>query len=180
MFQSKFIHVGLDEAGLLSDRGDDGHIFEQQIIWLRNTAQNFGARILIWPDMLRRYDPSNKLLSEIPRDVVMCEWQYGDQEAFPTLEPFCKNGFQVWATGSSKYHLSNLGKLAWAARKMGACGLVASTWNSMGSLGHPQEAKSMSGLLLAGEYGWHVRKLPLKQLRYDPIDAIRRLCPEGK
>ena len=185
VFDGKFIHVGLDEVGkeleavATSHNTTAGELFLQHTLWLRGLAKQQGARMLMWPDRFKEYDPSLKLLDRVPRDVIMCEWQYGKTPDFPSLDPFIERGYEVWASGSTKYNPENAWMLARAAHKRNVRGLMATTWNSMGTLAHQQEGKSMSGFITFGEYGWTADKPDYAKLSYDPIAMIRQLCPES-
>lgn len=184
VFGARQIHVGMDEAdvGAMTRNGQTRDIkpadlFVTHLRELREAARRRGATLLVWPDMIARLDPDGQanLLERIPRDVVLCEWQYGASPKTADLERFRAAGREVWATGTAKYEATNLPNLAYAARKAGARGLIGSTWNSFGPLSIPQEARAVSSLLLAGEYGWTAPAEPVTQTRYDAVALTRAL-----
>lgn len=184
VFGARQIHVGMDEVdvGAMTRNGQPRgtrpvEVFLTHLRELREAARRRGATLLVWPDMIARLDPDGQanLLERIPRDVVLCEWQYGASPKTADLERFRAAGGEVWATGTAKYEATNLPNLAYAARKAGARGLIGSTWNSFGPLSIPQEARAVSSLLLAGEYGWTVPDKPVTQTRWNAVALTRAL-----
>lgn len=181
-----FLHVGMDEVGRLPNKAGESatDTFFQHLAELTVDvkALGFGATAL-WPDMLPRYSPRDSgksLVSRLPTGTIVFPWDYADRKDFAVMKPFVGTGVRVWATGSAKYQRDNLGRLARAAHQSGCEGLVGSCWNSWGPLTLDTVARPLSGLLLAGEFGWRADSdrstdAPLRVLPYDPMVKVREL-----
>ena len=180
------LHVGLDEVGTLPTRAKESEadVFLRHLADLHEDARRLGfPRVAFWPDMLPRYDRKAQgrgLLPRVPTGTIVCPWDYDDRPDFPVLDPFVGRNFPVWATGSAKYHRDNLARLARAAHRRGCEGLIGSTWNSWAPTLVDNVARPLSGLLLAGEFGWNAdagaaSDAPVRPVPYDPMTEIRRL-----
>ena len=68
-----------------------------------------------------------ELRAKLPKDIVICDWHYNDeQEAFPSLTTFQKEGFRViGATWVKEKTIKNFSRYA---AKNNAYGMMATTW----------------------------------------------------
>lgn len=182
------LHVGLDEVepGLARKGRTEADVFLEHLRDLHDDARATGfAGVAFWPDMLARYDQARggrRLLARVPPGTIVCPWNYADRTDFSRLlDPFAGLPFPVWATGSAKYEPDNLPRLARAARRANAAGLIASTWNSWAPTLLPGIVRPLSGLLIGGEFAWNAGPssgdpaAPLRLLGYDPATEVRRL-----
>lgn len=181
------IHLGFDEVGSLPTRAglSESDIYLRHLQELASDARKIGfSQVGIWPDMLARYEPATqgrKLLGRLPKGTLLFPWDYKVRNDFSTLlQPLVGQGFPIWPTGSAKYQRDNLGKLARHARRLGADALVGSCWNSWAPMLVDTVARPLSGLLLAGEFGWSADadkplNAPLRSLAYDPMARVREL-----
>lgn len=68
-----------------------------------------------------------KLLSELPKDIVICDWHYSDpQKDFPTLTAFREAGFRV--LGATWKNTETIKNFSSYAAKHRARGMIATTW----------------------------------------------------
>ncbi len=79
LFPSRNVHVGCDEVWALAqcpvcrERGREG-VFLDHLLRMHRLLLRLGKRMWIWSDMLESLPPG--ALEQIPKDVVLCEWQY--------------------------------------------------------------------------------------------------------
>jgi hypothetical protein len=149
-----FFHLGFDEAdGIASCRECRKHPVRELVIdhlrFFRELLASRHARPIIWHDMLvdkgdarwRGYTahslPENglsELYRELPRDVIIADWQYGfpcgegeTEPSWPTVRFFAEEKFDVlvspWLNVPGT---KSLGKLA-AQEKL--FGMLATTWH---------------------------------------------------
>ena len=115
-----YFHIGCDEAdnaGNCSLCHDDyPRRFKDYLMYFHDLLASRGARSMMWHDMLlnrkderwKGYivhgDPfvvSDNFLSELPKDIIICDWQYGYPEKdgkepnWPTMTAFQQAGFDV-------------------------------------------------------------------------------------
>ena len=84
IFPSKNFHMGLDEVfdcGLcekcrprVAKEGLGGY-FNEVVKWAHSVAAKHGRRMWMWDDY---YDFFPEALADLPKDILMCHWQYGD------------------------------------------------------------------------------------------------------
>ena len=149
-----FFHIGCDEADNIGTcRECRNHLLKDlvrdHIVYFHDLFKKRGARIIMWHDMLlEKNDPRwkgyivcglpqhklNTLFRELPRDIVIADWQYGykgkeddPEPKWPTAKFFKKENFSVlvcpWL---NEQGIVSLGKMA-AKEKL--AGMLETTWN---------------------------------------------------
>jgi hypothetical protein len=83
IFPSQYFHIGLDEVWdigycekckpIAADFGGEQRLFLNNLLRCREMLSNLGKRVMMWDDMFEYY---RDILKEIPRDVIMVNWQY--------------------------------------------------------------------------------------------------------
>ena len=163
-FSSKTLNINMDEAydigtgfskQAVEERGR-GAVFLAHILRVIDAARRSGAgKIQLWGDILQKYP---ELISELPEDTVVMEWNYNPLEKFESLELFRTAGREFWAAGgvsswnslfprvyNSYINLTNLSTQAW---ETGANGFLLTDW---GDYGHMQPlGLSLYGYLIGG------------------------------
>ena len=156
-----FFHIGCDEAdniGTCRDcrRRELKALVRDHIVYFRDLLRERGARVIMWHDMLvEKGDPRwegytacglpqyklGQLYRELPRDIVIADWQYGYPEGedgaepdWPTARFLHGEGFLVlvcpWLNDRGA---ASLGALA--ARE-GMFGLLATAWHKSHDRGY--------------------------------------------
>ncbi len=149
-----FFHIGCDEADNIGTCRECRHhvlkdLVRDHILYFHDLFQKRGTRIIMWHDMLlEKGDPRwkgyivcglpehklSKLYRELPRDIVIADWQYGykakpedPEPEWPTSKFFKKEKFTVvvcpWINGEGTV---SLGKMA-AKEKL--FGMLETTWH---------------------------------------------------
>ena len=150
----KFFHIGCDEAYDLAScrdcrRRELKELVRDHILWFHQRFAERGARLIMWHDMLvgkgderwKGYTANarpgrglDELYKELPRDIMIADWQYGypaspdgTEPVWPTVRFFAEQKFDVlvcpWLNNDGTV---SLGKLA-AAEKLK--GMLATAWH---------------------------------------------------
>lgn len=145
-----FFHLGCDEAQPPTcpacRKVPYGDLVCRHVAGLAEFVASRGARAMIWHDMLLKSgdprwkgftacgtDETVKLADLLPKDVVVCDWEYGERDTdldrWPTAEHLLGKGLTV-AT-SPFLNWKNCGKQAEYIAKHGGFGYVQTTWNCL-------------------------------------------------
>lgn len=150
-FTSKTVNINMDEAYDLGtgyskeavQRQGKGAVFLQHILRVIAAAEKGGAtKIQLWGDIVQKYP---ELLSQLPDNVIVMEWNYNPLPKFESLSLFGSLGREFWAAGGVGTWNSifprtyncyiNLTNLYAQALEAGAKGFLVTDW---GDYGHMQ------------------------------------------
>lgn len=144
-FDSPYIHAGFDEVNL-GDRTvlgdavagkDDWEIFADMVNHVHAIITRLGKRMMIWGDHLIS-EP--RIAERIPKDIIICDWQYHPDLTDKTTHALIDAGFQVLCCPASSRSgdmlmprsntLGNLQRFARIAHDAGdsVLGLVNTCW----------------------------------------------------
>ncbi len=177
-----FFHIGCDEADHLASCRDCRKknletLVLDHIRYFHALLAKRGARVLMWHDMLlSRGDDRwkgyivcghpeqklDKLYKKLPKDIIICDWQYGykvkpedPEPLWPTVKFFRKEGFDTlvcpWINVEGT---RSLGKLA---EKEKLFGMLETTWHLnhhrqfVFIYGHAAEAAWNPGMEIPGD-----------------------------
>ena len=145
-----YLHLGCDEAQPPTcpdcRKRPYGELVCEHITALAAFAKARGARAMIWHDMLLdSADPRWKgfiacgsrltatLADTLPRDVIVCDWQYGDMKErrrdWPTLRHFRDKGFPV--VGCPWLNFNAMKPMADCIAEIGGFGFLETTWHHL-------------------------------------------------
>jgi len=111
IFEPDAFHVGMDEVRLLAHdqcdrcRGHDPALLYSKAVrdMHAHISGRRGLKMLMWGDML--IDPeyitfvsgplTHRAIDMIPKDIIICDWQYGLQTYYPSISYFIDRGFHV-------------------------------------------------------------------------------------
>ena len=145
-----YLHLGCDEAQPPTcpdcRKRPYGELVCEHITKLAAFAKARGARAMIWHDMLLdSADPRWKgfiacgsrltatLADTLPRDVIVCDWQYGDMKErrrdWPTLRHFRDKGFPV--VGCPWLNFNAMKPMADCIAEIGGFGFLETTWHHL-------------------------------------------------
>ncbi len=196
-----YFHIGCDEAYSLATcltcrRTDYAALLKDHLLYFRSLFKERGAKTMMWHDMLVvTGDPRWKgyvahgsakigaeaLLDALPRDIVICDWQYytvpkGSETPWPTMQYFHGKGFPVLACPWK--NTEGVRSQAKLVRAKGLAGMLCTTWNYMHSL-------DMYNMLYTGAHatwgydgnGWNAQSVfnqHLRQVGWDmPVTRYR-------
>lgn len=82
LFKSEYVHVGLDETfdftaceycqELIKKGVEPKTMFLNHILHIHEVCKSIGKRIMMWDDYFEYFD----IVEELPRDIIMCNWNY--------------------------------------------------------------------------------------------------------
>lgn len=145
-----YFHLGCDEAQPPScpecRKVPYGQLVSEHITKLADFVKSLGAQSMIWHDMLlEKGDPrwegfihsgskaTATLVDSLPKDVIICDWQYGDtpevREIWPTIAYFKDKGFPV--VGCPWLNFSAMKPMADFINKVGGFGFIETTWHHL-------------------------------------------------
>lgn len=147
-----YFHLGCDEAQPPTcpdcRARDYVQLVGEHIAALAKYVKDRGARPMMWHDMLLEKgdarwagyvangsDAADKLLATLPRDLVICDWQYDNgtnvcTSAWPTMRHLKKQGFDV--VGCPWENMRAAQTMGAALSEMDAFGLLQTTWHHTG------------------------------------------------
>jgi len=146
-FRSHQLNVDADEtwdlgqgksAALVKETGL-GRVYLQHILRLRELAAKYDHRIMFWGDVILN---APELISEIPTDVTVLQWDYRETPDEENVRKFARAGIPFYVCPSTQGHLSffprlriarhNIGAMAAYAVRYGARGLLNTDWGDAG------------------------------------------------
>lgn len=118
-FQADAFHVGMDEVFLIASEycprcrgGDPARLFAKAVNDLHShIVAERKLEMLMWGDRLldskalgySEWEAASNgtapALGLIPSDIILCDWHYGEQTAYPSVPLLLQKGFRVWPSG---------------------------------------------------------------------------------
>jgi len=116
-FQADAFHVGMDEVLTFASPKcprcagkDPSELMAHTVNTLHaHIVGKRGLTMLMWGDRLLDasaknmgdgWEASNKntaaAVDAIPKDIIICDWHYSEQPAYPSIDLFLEKGFRVW------------------------------------------------------------------------------------
>ncbi len=105
LFKSKYLHVGLDEPFYFTacdkcqERIKNGEsakkLFFDHVVHMHELCTSLGKRMMMWDDFFEYFD----VVSELPKDIVMCNWNYmfmADQPLGHWVNRIAKDWFAMY------------------------------------------------------------------------------------
>lgn len=203
IFEPKIFHIGSDEVGggrypnPTNPYYREGETSTDLIVknvrlqhaWLAER----GIKTMMWGDMLLNkgedvweanapsVEAARKGRSELPKDVIVADWQYSNSDKYPSLDLFQKEGLTTIAT--PWYGPLNIRNYTHSAMKSNAWGILQSTWHSAwgGSVESTfmEHARDYSAYFLGADYSWSGRNELPESLPYNSSTLFaRELVPQ--
>jgi len=167
----RFFHVGLDESWGFATCPKCSQQDPALLLagWLKSLYDHLAKRkqtMMMWHDMLlskhripgavANGDRTERAVDLIPRDIVICNWQYHPGPAKPSTEYFQKKGFPVLVC--PWYDPDDVLDCTRTAHDL-QCGILSTNWNAfIRRTPMPPFAavagRDLTGSLLAAEYAW--------------------------
>ncbi len=185
-FKPKYIHVGMDElnVGVLGvckrcRNIPPYKIVAEEVKRIHSILTSHNVKMMIWADQF--YESRNggapyytaKATALIPRDIIMCEWNYGSAKEYPAISFFKTNGFEVIAAGW--YRPGNVINFARSAYKNKILGYMGTTWGWVGPLVHMPSRTT--AIVLTGEFTWSANHpKSLEDVAYNPATMFKKFA----
>jgi len=160
-FEADAFHVGMDEVYCIASdqcvrcRGKDPADLDARAIndLHGHIVGKRGLQMLMWADMLIDSSrvsssttwgaPTQRATEMIPKDIIMCDWQYGVMQDYPSIKFFIDKGFRVWPSSwNSTLATKRLieAETRYAHPRM--IGHLYTTWSAGFDIFEPKGAKS--------------------------------------
>lgn len=176
IFPSEYFHMGADESwdvGL----GKSKHLVEQYGIAkvhaghykkVYDICKKYDKKVLMYGDIILDHP---EILSMIPKDIIIVDWQYRANYVYPSTKIFNDAGFKYFVSPSvwnfmttfptNLNALGNIQYLTLEGKRNNAIGMVNSNWGDYG-------AETFKELVLYGyawsaECSWNVSKADINQ-----------------
>ncbi|MDQ6787530.1 MAG: family 20 glycosylhydrolase [Acidobacteriota bacterium] len=178
IFPSKFFHIGGDETfelgqGRSADEVKEkgiGKVYFEHIRRVRDILKPYNRRLMMWGDIALNHPD---LLGEIPKDVVVMNWQYGARDDFKNkIEPFRQAGLEqfvcpsVWNFNlifpNEENAVKNITNFVRDGQAAGAIGVMNTNWDDDGETLFEMD---WYGVAMGAAAGWE--NAPLDVERFD-------------
>ncbi len=170
-FDAKEFHCGMDEAFYIGkcakcSKSTPDRLFAKSVRELHAyVTGRRGVQMLVWGDRLldakafgySEWEGSitgtHPAAEKIPKDIIICDWHYGERKEFPSIPYLQSLGFRVWPTGwNTRANAENLATYALLHHTHRLEGYMASSWTSLIPLrgGFEGDAESLKVKNIAG------------------------------
>jgi hypothetical protein len=132
--------VGLGASKRLVDSVGVDQAHAQYYRKIYGVLKSLGKEVMMYGDIILK---NPNIMSEIPKDITIVDWQYGASFDFPTAQKFKDAGFRfvvspaVWNfTGPFPNFYNSYANIEYFARvgsRAGAVGMIVSSWNDNGA-----------------------------------------------
>ena len=192
----RFFHIGCDEAYDLAScrdcrRREPRELVRDHILWFHRRFAERGAQLIMWHDMLvgkgderwkgytanaRPGSGLDELYRDLPRDIVIADWQYGypaapdgTEPTWPTVRFFAEQNFDVlvcpWLNAAGT---ASLGRLA-AAKHLK--GMLATAWH----ISHDRNFPNIHGVAASAAWNPEAALPPSVGLRLTVAHHARQI-----
>jgi hypothetical protein len=77
-------------------------------------------------------DGTWKAVDMIPKDIILCDWHYEKQAAYPSVKFLAQKGFRVWPSSwKSLEAAKDLSEYSLAQNNRRVMGMLCTTWDSV-------------------------------------------------
>lgn len=149
--ETPYFHVGGDEVwdvgfcSLCKERAknldEERELYLSHILFVHSVTKMLGKRMMFWDDMFEFYP---ELLAQMPRDIIMVDWQYEDNIKQYTghlrnrcfenrLEKFEEHGFE-YIVAPADYSWYNISSFTTYCQKYYPLGAMLTSWEKQTSL----------------------------------------------
>ena len=148
LFPGQFFHIGADETFELGEgqsreaaraRGV-GAIYFEHLNRVRDVLKPYNRRLMFWGDIALHHPD---LIGNIPKDMIVMNWQYGARDDFDTsIKPFKDAGLEQFVCpGAQNWNqifpnldaaTKNIVNFVRDGQKAGAIGVMNTTWDDDG------------------------------------------------
>lgn len=192
----RFVHIGHDEVTEPGGfprceqckKRSAEEIFVDDTLKMHEHLAKAGARIMMWGDMMlargdapdatnaKSAESAKWIRDRVPKDVVITDWHYAaaNPEEYKSLDVFMREGYDTIA--ATWYTPANIEAFANQAKKVGAMGLLQTTWAGFESSEDNLKASfnQFSAFVLAAEFAWNSGRTDLEHLPYNADEEFLR------
>ena len=180
-------HIGHDEFDMIGEfpaheecrKLGKVELYYRDTLRLVEYLRKKGARTMMWGDILAK-NGFRERLGELPKDVIIADWRYGELKEYPTVDLFREAGFDV--VGCTWYLPANIFHFSRYACERGAIGMMQTTWTGWHTAERvlKQWPEQMSQYVLGAEWAWSPGRPSLDAMPYEAERVfLERWFPDG-
>ncbi len=154
-------------------------LYYRDTLRLAEYLRSKGARTMMWGDILAK-NGFRERLEDLPKDIIIADWRYGDVKEYPTVDLFREAGFDV--VGCTWYRPGNIYHFSKYAAGRGAIGMMQTTWTGWHTADRVmrQWPEQMLQYVLGAEWAWSPGRPSLDALTYEAEQVfLERWYPDG-
>lgn len=178
LFHPRYVHIGHDEVrmnGPIPTHGRPfGQVFVDEVKRLHDYLASCGVGTMMWADEALKPDVY-PYLSQLPKDIVMVYWNYGDSATYSDMTKLQRLGFPVLA--AAWYDPQNIEELTRTAKSYQVQGMVGTTWAGFfpGMESLYRASRQYVAYVLDAEFFWNAYGRNRAALPYDPAAVLSSL-----
>jgi len=180
LFPGQFFHIGADETFELGEGQSReaaktkgvGAIYFEHLNRVRDLLKPYNRRLMFWGDIALNHPD---LIGNIPKDMVVMNWQYGARDDFNAsikpfkdagLEQFVCPGAQTWNQifPNLDSATKNIANFVRDGQQAGATGMMNTTWDDDGE---SLFEMSWYAIALGGAAAWQEGALDISRFERD-------------
>lgn len=186
VFQPMYFHIGHDEASFSGigtcpqcSRKKPWQLWAEDIIRLHDHLKAKGCRTMLWAEQFLEHRNGGapyytaRALPLVPRDMIMCHWQYSATKEQPDIKRLMDAGFEV--LGCPWYWPHNVYYMASEVHRYGALGFLGTTWYGL-DRALRERAWLQGAWVLGAENSWTVNHPDIDGIRYSTLATWRRIA----
>jgi len=148
-FEADALHVGMDEVTVIGSRScprcrgkDPARLFAKAVNDAYDHVVNKrGKEMFMWADRLidaaaidygkfeAAENGTSPAIDRIPKDIVLCDWHYGNRKSYPSLPMFLDKGFRVLpASWKDPAAVRSLVRYSLRVKRRGMLGHLCTLW----------------------------------------------------
>ena len=181
-----YFHIGHDEFDMVGEfpthteckKLGKVELYYRDTLKLVAFLKEKGARVMMWGDILHKPEFVGRF-DELPKDVIIADWHYGEQQVYPSIDLFRNHGHEV--LGASWYLPRNIYYFSKFAAAHNALGMMQTTWTwKTADVTFQKWPEQMFQYVLGAEWSWSPGKPPIDAMTYDADQVFNaRWWPEG-
>lgn len=171
----EYVHAGHDEFDMRGVMPYDEkckaigkqRLYVDHILKIYDHLKSKGCKMMIWGDMLSRND-YRELLDEVPKDILINDWRYSPESAYPSVDLYQSYGFTV--VGCTWYDPRNIALLSRYADSRRILGMMHTTWTGWADeqTTLKNEPHQLYAYILGAAWAWNPNRPNLDSLPYRP------------
>jgi hexosaminidase len=183
----EYVHMGLDEFDMRGEfpyheeckKIGKEQLYIDEIIRLHDYLKSRGRKMMMWGDILTKPGFAAKI-GQVPKDILICDWRYGNRTDYPSLDFYKQNGFKVigctWYLPGNNYYFSK------AAHDAGIEGMMKTTWTGfqLEDAVMKDQFHDLHSNILGAAWAWSPGTPKLDEMTYEPDQVFSQVWCAGK
>ncbi len=186
VFQPRYFHIGHDEASFgpigtceKCRQKKPWELWAEDVNKLHDYLAGKGLRVMLWAEQFLEHRNgaapywTARALPLIPRDLIMCHWEYSARHEQPDIKFFMDHGFET--LGCPWYWPENVYYMASEVHRYGALGFLGTTWYGIDRVFN-ERAWLEGAWVLGAENSWTPNKPHIDHIDYSTLAKLREIA----